>query len=51
MKGFNLFLFIIVFIALILPFYGIYKYDLTCYFKKKYKGKQRRKPQIINLFS
>ena len=51
MKEYNLFLYIIVFIALFLPFYGIYKYGLSGYYKKKYERRQKRNQQIINLFS
>ena len=52
MKGYNLFLYIIIFIALVLPLlYQIYKYGLTGYFNKRLERRQRRNQQITNLFS
>ena len=51
MKEYNLYLYIIVFIALVLPLYQIYKYGLSGYYQKKTERRQRRNQQIINLFS
>ena len=51
MKEYNLFLYIIVFIALVLPLYQVYKYGLSGYYQKKIERRQRRNQQITNLFS
>ena len=51
MKEVNLFLYIIIFIALVLPLYQVYKYGLSGYYQKKIERRQRRNQQITNLFS
>jgi hypothetical protein len=51
MKEFNLYLYIIVFIVLVLPLYQISKYGLSGYYQKKIERRQQRGQQIINLFS
>ena len=51
MKGYILFSYIIIFMALVFPLYRIYKYGLTGYFNKRLERRQRRNQQITNLFS
>jgi hypothetical protein len=51
MKDLNLYLYIIVFIALVLPLSQIYKYGLSGYYEKKIERKQQRGQQMINLFT
>jgi lipoprotein signal peptidase len=51
MKEFNLYLYIMVFIVLVLPLYQISKYGISGYYQKKFERKQKRAQQVINLFS
>lgn len=51
MKEVNLFLYIIIFIALVLPLYQIYKYGLSGYYQKKTERRQQRNQQMMNLFT
>jgi len=51
MKEYNIFLYIIAFIVLVLPLYQISKYGLSGYYQKKTERRQQRNQQVINLFS
>ena len=50
MNWYNIFLYIFVFIALVLPFYQIYKYGITGYYNKRFEKRQQRNQKIINFF-
>ena len=51
MKEYNIFLYIIAFIVLVLPLYQISKYGLSGYYEKKVERRQKRNEQIINFFN
>jgi hypothetical protein len=51
MKELNLFLYIILLIALVIPIYQVYRYGFSGYYQKKTEKRQRRNQQIINLFT
>jgi hypothetical protein len=51
MKTNNIFLGIILIIALLFPLYQIHKYGFTAYYNKRLERKQRKYQQIKNFFS